>query len=144
MLKIADFGFAAPTEGRDGKGFLTTKLGTRGYMAPELYTKQPYDGARVDVFSAGVILFCMLSGHPPFTEAIAADPFYKSLVGGRADIFWKYHSKSKPNGEAFYSEEFRDLVASMLALKPTERPSINTILDHPWMKQDIASNEEVL
>lgn len=41
-LKIADFGFAAPVEGKDGSGFLTTKLGTLNYMAPEIHLKQPY------------------------------------------------------------------------------------------------------
>ena len=41
-LKIADFGFAAPVEGRDGKGYLTTKLGTYNYMAPEIHTNIPY------------------------------------------------------------------------------------------------------
>ena len=35
-LKIADFGFAAPVVGRDGSGYLHTKLGTDGYMAPEI------------------------------------------------------------------------------------------------------------
>ena len=43
-LKIADFGFAAPVEGKDGKGNLTTKLGTLNYMAPEIHLKQPYQG----------------------------------------------------------------------------------------------------
>ena len=38
-LKIADFGFAAPVEGRDGQGYLTTKLGTLNYMAPEIHLK---------------------------------------------------------------------------------------------------------
>lgn len=41
-LKIADFGFAAPVEGRDGSGNLYTKLGTLNYMAPEIHLKQPY------------------------------------------------------------------------------------------------------
>ena len=41
-LKIADFGFAAPIEGRDGNGNLTTKLGTMNYMAPEIHLNQPY------------------------------------------------------------------------------------------------------
>ena len=41
-LKIADFGFAAPVEGRDGSGYLTSKLGTLNYMAPEIHLKQPY------------------------------------------------------------------------------------------------------
>lgn len=38
-LKIADFGFAAPVEGKDGSGNLTTKLGTLNYMAPEIHLK---------------------------------------------------------------------------------------------------------
>lgn len=42
VLKIADFGFAAPVEGRDGSGNLTTKLGTMNYMAPEIHLKMPY------------------------------------------------------------------------------------------------------
>lgn len=37
VLKIADFGFAGPIEGRDGSGNLTTKLGTLNYMAPEIH-----------------------------------------------------------------------------------------------------------
>lgn len=36
-LKIADFGFAGPIQGRDGRGFLYTKLGTLNYMAPEIH-----------------------------------------------------------------------------------------------------------
>lgn len=36
-LKIADFGFAAPIKGHDGSGILKEKLGTPGYMAPELH-----------------------------------------------------------------------------------------------------------
>ena len=36
-LKIGDFGFAAPIEGRDGSGFLRTYLGTQNYMAPEFH-----------------------------------------------------------------------------------------------------------
>jgi serine/threonine protein kinase len=38
-LKIADFGFAAPLYGRDGSGFLKTRLGTESYMAPEIHMK---------------------------------------------------------------------------------------------------------
>ncbi len=41
-LKIADFGFAAPVQGRDGTGFLNTILGTINYMAPEILLREPY------------------------------------------------------------------------------------------------------
>ena len=43
-LKVADFGFAAPTEGRDGSGYLKTQLGTASYMAPEIHLGKPYTG----------------------------------------------------------------------------------------------------
>jgi len=36
-LKVADFGFAAPTQGRSGQGVLETKLGTPSYMGPEIH-----------------------------------------------------------------------------------------------------------
>ena len=35
-IKIIDFGFAAPTIGRDGSGFNRTQLGSPMYMAPEI------------------------------------------------------------------------------------------------------------
>jgi serine/threonine protein kinase len=38
-------------------------------MAPELNEKKPYKAAAVDVFAAGVILFIMVSGTPPFNVA---------------------------------------------------------------------------
>jgi len=60
-LKIADFGFAAPVEGRDGSGYLVSKLGTLNYMAPEIHLKQPYQGRSVDLFAAGIILFIMVA-----------------------------------------------------------------------------------
>ena len=38
-IKIADFGFAAPVEGKDKGGYLYTGLGTPNYMAPEIHAK---------------------------------------------------------------------------------------------------------
>ena len=38
-LKIADFGLSGPAMGRDGSGFLKTKLGTPAYWAPEIHLR---------------------------------------------------------------------------------------------------------
>ena len=65
-LKISDFGFASSLEGKDGKGLLTTTLGTPGYMAPEIMLEQPYEGKEIDLFAAAVILFILVSGNRPF------------------------------------------------------------------------------
>jgi serine/threonine protein kinase len=58
--------------GSDNSYVLHTKLGTEGYMAPEINLKS-YDGIKIDIFSAGVILFIMFAGSPPFRRAASND-----------------------------------------------------------------------
>jgi serine/threonine protein kinase len=112
-------------------------------MAPEIHLKQPYEGKSVDIFAAGIILFIMVAQHPPFTTATPADPFYRCLAANRADIFWRTHCKNKDTGEAFFSEEFKHLIQSMLQLDPAQRPTILEIANHPWMKGEVPSAESV-
>ena len=38
-------------------------------MAPEISRNLPYDGKKVDIFSAGVLFFTMKAGVIPFIEA---------------------------------------------------------------------------
>jgi len=70
-LKLADFGIARI----DGSSLtrVGTVMGTPGYMAPEHFKRNEVDH-RADIFSAGVILYEMLTHERPFTgptEAIA-------------------------------------------------------------------------
>ena len=124
-MKIADFGFAGPANGRDGKGYLKTKLGTGHYMAPEIWEKTPYIGQSVDIFSCGVILFIMVTGTHPFSSAEAKDPYFKCFLKNKSHVFWKAHGKSKPEG--FFSDDFKDLINSCFAIDPYDRPSINEL-----------------
>jgi len=142
-LKIADFGFAAPIEGRDASGYLKTKLGTESYMAPEIHMRKPYQGASVDLFASAIILFITFTQHPPFTKAVPEDPFYRLICANRADLFWKAHSKNKPNGAEFFSEEFKNLITSMLQFDPAHRLSMAEVKAHPWFNGTVATYEEV-
>jgi len=65
-VKISNFGFAGPIQGRDGSGYLNTYLGTKAFMAPEILIKEPYQGHEVDLFALGIILFILYSGRTPF------------------------------------------------------------------------------
>ena len=142
-LKIADFGFAAPVAGRDGSGFCRTKLGTESYMAPEIHARRPYVGTSVDLFACAIILFIMVTQHPPFTRAEPNDPFYRLICANRADLFWKAHSKNKEGGLDFFSESFRNLITSMLQFDPAHRPSMADVKAHPWLQGAVPTAEAV-
>jgi len=93
VLKIADFGEAAPLDGWDDKGYLETYVGTRAYMAPEILAAeaQPtfYAGANADIYSAGIILMSMVIGEHPFKNAPAIDEnkLYNAYLKRPAD-YW--------------------------------------------------------
>ncbi|CAL9122090.1 unnamed protein product [Musa textilis] len=63
-LKVSDFGLSAVAEqSRGGDGLLHTLCGTPAYVAPEVLSRRGYDGAKVDIWSCGVILFVLMAGY---------------------------------------------------------------------------------
>ena len=63
-LKVADFGIARIEDTQLTQA--NVMIGTPTYMAPEQFLGTPMD-RRVDVYSAGVLLYLLLTGRPPFT-----------------------------------------------------------------------------
>jgi serine/threonine protein kinase len=60
--KLIDFGLAKAMGPEED---IQEKFGTLGYCAPEILNRGKYD-ISVDLFSLGVMIFAMLSGHFPF------------------------------------------------------------------------------
>merc|ERR1712157_87209 len=72
QLKITDFGLSFLSEKEQEAIMKTSYVGTRGYQAPELLKKKKYN-KKCDIFSAGVVLFILLTGYPPFEQAVKTD-----------------------------------------------------------------------
>ncbi len=70
-VKVGDFGVARLTEG-SSDGASATIVGTPRYMAPE-QARGRHAIPATDVYSAGVVLYEMLAGRPPFTERGAVE-----------------------------------------------------------------------
>jgi len=82
-VKLLDFGLARPFADDVGETSLPLTqsgliVGTPRYMAPEQLEGGPLD-ARTDVFAAGVILYEMLAGYPPFAATTLAGTVNKIL-----------------------------------------------------------------
>ncbi len=66
QVKVMDFGIArAVSDSSSTVAETTTILGTAAYFSPEQAKGEPVD-ARADVYSAGVVLYELLVGRPPF------------------------------------------------------------------------------
>nr|AAP72282.2 calcium-dependent calmodulin-independent protein kinase isoform 2 [Cicer arietinum] len=119
-LKAIDFGlsvFFTP-----GEKF-NEIVGSPYYMAPEVL-KRNY-GPEVDIWSAGVILYILLCGVPPFwaeTEQGVAQAIIRSVVDFKRDPWPKV------------SDNAKDLVKRMLNPDPKRRLTAQEVLDHPWLQ----------
>lgn len=66
QIKVADFGLARAVTAQSSHATTGLVIGTVSYIAPELVTKGHAD-PRSDVYSVGIVLYEMLTGHKPHT-----------------------------------------------------------------------------
>ncbi|KRY76594.1 Serine/threonine-protein kinase DCLK1 [Trichinella pseudospiralis] len=120
-LKLADFGLA--TEISEP---LFDICGTPTYVAPEMLSELGY-GLKVDVWAAGVILFIMLCGYPPFVSISGAqEELFESILSGKYTFNKQYWSK--------ISNAAKVLINGMLQLNADDRYSASEVLLHPWIQ----------
>ncbi|XP_020218830.1 calcium-dependent protein kinase 32 [Cajanus cajan] len=119
-LKAIDFGLSVFF--KPGERF-NEIVGSPYYMAPEVL-KRNY-GPEVDIWSAGVILYILLCGVPPFwaeTEQGVAQAIIRSVLDFRREPWPKV------------SDNAKDLVKKMLDPDPKRRLTAQEVLDHPWLQ----------
>jgi serine/threonine protein kinase len=119
-----------PWNGKTTPRQLITPQGTCGkwiYMSPEIYKNdEPFDGFAVDMWAAGVILFLMLTGFPPWERACMTDDRFKYMTAG-------YLVQMLTEWEVGLSSDAMDLLQRMLFLDPRDRLSLDQVKAHPWM-----------
>ncbi|PKA63371.1 Calcium-dependent protein kinase 3 [Apostasia shenzhenica] len=121
-LKATDFGLSVFFKSGDRFKDL---VGSAYYVAPEVLHRNY--GPEADVWSAGVMLYILLSGVPPFWGE-NEQTIFDEILRGRID----FSSDPWPS----ISSSAKELVKKMLRPDPKERLSAIEVLNHPWISVD--------
>ena len=135
QIKLIDLGYGIKLAGNFNDGFNRTRLGTEGYMAPEIVNGQNYQGADIDIFAFGVMMLVMRLMDYPFDVASLQDKKYCSLMR-EPNAFWQKHAKKG------VTAEFKQLISMMLQHEPAGRATMADIIAHQWMRGEVCTEEE--
>lgn len=116
-VKIIDFGLS--NKYTDKSTLLSTLCGSPLYAAPEVLLEKGYKPGPVDIWSAGVILYFMISGKLPF-NGDSDEELYKNII------------EAKVKNIQGVSKEVNDLIKKILNPNPRKRITISKIKGHPW------------
>ena len=113
--KLSDFGWSNYLKGNYKR---TTICGTPIYLAPEIINNTGHD-EKIDIWCVGVLMFELMTGQAPWK-------------GEDVHTVKKNISQLKINWPKNMDKDARDLISKILRYMPEERPSLRTILMHPF------------
>jgi serine/threonine protein kinase len=123
-VKLGDFGLSGKFQAGH---LLRESVGSPHYAAPELLPKGcEYDGALVDVWACGCILYALLVQALPFNADSYPELFHLIRTG----------TYSMPD---VLSDDAKDLIAKILVVDPSQRISIAGIRGHRWFMAELPS-----
>ena len=126
-LKLIDFG-CAKIFSKYKKNFEDT-IGTLLYCSPEVLKN--YYSKECDVWSCGVIMYVLLSGHFPFIGK-TEDEITKKILSGKFTFNKKYFSN--------VSDKAKDLIKKCLVYNKNKRITAEEALKHEFFADDINPN----
>lgn len=118
-IKLIDFGLSFIT--KEGEK-MNEVAGSLQYMPPELFLGRDYD-YKIDMWAAGIVLFCMIRGKEPFTGE--QDEDYINSIMTQEPVF---------NPNFFKNIHAKKLCSALLNKDPNLRISIQQAKSSPWIQ----------
>eukprot|EP00249_Psilotum_nudum_P015636 c25442_g1_i1 orf=266-1288(+) len=129
-LKICDFGYSKSSLLHSQP---KSTVGTPAYIAPEVISKNEYDGKIADVWSCGVTLYVMLVGSYPFEDPEDPKNIRKIIQRIMSADY------SIPN-YVHISSDCRHLFTRIFVADPETRITIDGIKNHPWFLKNLPTD----
>ncbi|OTA53188.1 kinase-like protein, partial [Hypoxylon sp. EC38] len=123
-VKVADFGVAKNIQGMD---LHTSYMGTRGFMAPEIYSPSSLSAytAAVDMWSLGTVAFRVRTGRLPWDSKDEKFAYYNN-ISSFPDL---------PLVRSGSSKRCKTFIEAVMARKPVDRLTAEQALGHKWLRR---------
>uniref|UniRef100_A0A6B2L213 Protein kinase domain-containing protein n=1 Tax=Arcella intermedia TaxID=1963864 RepID=A0A6B2L213_9EUKA len=121
QVKLADFGFSCQLTKEKEKR--TSIIGTPYWMPPEVISGQEY-GTKVDIWSTGIMIMEMTEGEPPYMDYPPLRALFLISTKGIPPL----------KDESNWSPQLVNFLYKCLVVDPSERPTAESLLEHPFMK----------
>jgi hypothetical protein len=128
QVKLIDFGSAVVADPYAPPPYYTLFFGTTAYASSEILRKQPYRAAPAEVWTLGVLLSYLLTGHSPF-------PSEADAVAGRVVL------RERGPGAGRLSRAALALMARCLEPDPEHRADIVEVRGHRWLQGAMERDE---